>query len=87
MVSHIDLSYVLQRLVRCILAVYVSLDVNPQWTHMADFSDMPTGITHFGMVLCKLIDHHEAQTNRHTGTLWGLLHRQNQKTGRAWGFW
>ena len=47
MVSHMDLYYVLQRLVRCILAVFVELDVTLQWTQMANASDMPTGITDF----------------------------------------
>ena len=86
MVSHMDLYYVLQRLVRCILAVFVALDVTYQWTQMANASDMPTGITHFGMVLCSLLYHHPAQTNGHMGTLWGLVHHPNQKTGRAWRF-
>ena len=47
MVSHMDLHYVLQRLVRCILAIFVGLDVTLQWTQMANASDMPIGITHF----------------------------------------
>ena len=29
---------------------------------------------------------HPAQTNRHMGTLWGLLHRPNKKTRCAWRF-
>jgi len=86
MVSHMDLYYVPQRLVRCILAIFVALDVTPQWTQMANARDMPIGIRHFGMVLCSLIYHHPAHTNRHMGTLWGLLHHPNQKTGRAWRF-
>ena len=86
MVSHMDLYYVLQRLVRCILAVFVALDVTPQWTQMADFSDMPIGITNFYMVFCSLIYRHSTQTNRHLGALWGLAHHPNQKTGGAWGF-
>jgi hypothetical protein len=86
MVSHMDLDYVLQRLVRCLLAVFVALDVTPQWTQMANARDVPIGITHFGVVFCSLMYQYPAQTNRHMGTLWGLLHHPNQKTGGAWGF-
>jgi hypothetical protein len=86
MVSHMDLYYVLQRLVRCILAVFVALDVIPQWTQMANVSGPPIENTHFDMVMFSLIYHHPAQTNRHLGTLWGLLHHLNQKTGGAWRF-
>jgi hypothetical protein len=86
MVSHMDLYYVLQRLVRCILAVFVTLDVTPRWTQMANARVPPIGITHFCMVLFSLIYQHLAQTNRHMGTLWGPLHHTNQKTGGAWRF-
>ena len=81
MVCHMDLYYVSQRLVRCIMAVFVALDVTPQWTRMTNARGMSIGITHFGMVLCSLIYHHLAHTNRHVGTLWGLLHHPNQKSG------
>ena len=81
-----DLYYVPQRLVRCILAVFVVLDVTPQWTQMANASGPPIGIACFCLVFCSLIYHHPAQTNRHMGTLWGILHHPNQKTGRAWRF-
>ena len=86
MVSHMDPYYVPQRLVRCILAVFVVLDVTPQWTQMANASGPPIGIACFCLVFCNLIYHHPAQTNRHMGTLWGILHHPNQKTGRAWRF-
>ena len=86
MVSHMDPYYVPQRLVRCILAVFVVLDVTPQWTQMANASGPPIGIARFCLVFCSLIYHHPAQTNRYMGTLWGILHHPNQKTGGAWGF-
>ena len=86
MVSHMDLYYVLQRLVRCILAVFVALDVTPQWTQMANARVPLIGITHFCLVFCSFIYQHPAQSNRHTGTLWGLMHHPNQKTGGAWRF-
>jgi hypothetical protein len=71
MVSHMDLYYVLQCLVRCILVVFVALDVTSQRIQMTNARDMPIRITHFGVVLCSLIYHHPAQTNQHMGTLWG----------------
>ena len=86
MVSHMDLYYVPQRLVRCILAVFVTLDVTPRWTQMANARVPPIEITHFCMMLFCLIYQHPAQTNRHMGTLWGLLHRPNKKTRCAWRF-
>ena len=69
MVSHMNLYYVLQRLVRRILAVFVALDVTPQWTQMANARVPPIGITHFCLVFCSFIYQHPAQTNRHIGTL------------------
>ena len=86
MVSHMDLYYVTQRLVRCILAIFVALDVTYQRIQMENARGMSIGITHFGMVFYNLIYHHPAQTNRHMGTLWGLVHHPNQKTGGAWRF-
>ena len=86
MMSHMDPYYVPQRLVRCILAVFVVLDVTPQWTQMANASGPPIGIACFCLVFCSLIYHHPAQTNRYMGTLWGIFHHPNQKTGRAWRF-
>ena len=53
---------------------------------MANARDMPIGITHFCMVVFSFIYHHPSQTSRYTGTLWGLLHHPNQKTGGAWRF-
>ena len=55
MVSHMDLLYVLQRLVGCIYAISVALGLVPHWYHLADARAMPIGIAHFGMVLCSLI--------------------------------
>ena len=86
MVSHMDLYYVPQRLVRCILAIFVALDVTYQRIQMENARGMSIGITYFGMVFYNLIYHHPAQTNRHMGTLWGLVHHPNQKTGGAWRF-
>ena len=86
MVSHMDLYYVPQRLVRCILAIFVALDVTPQWTQMENARGMSIGITHFGMVFYNLIYHHPAQTNRHMDTLWGLVHHPNKKPGVRGGF-